>query len=249
MASACILPRCIGTLCPASSRQCSTGNFTLGRACQSVLHATNPSNSGRVCEITSCRGPARRRTLCVQSPPGTLSNSSSEMLQLQELRREVQGSLSTQLAKKSAFPSAQILQNRCVVCGFWTPDHTKVKSHIRQAHPQVWQEIGEAAGALCAGHSVQTSQSCPFCRRKVHDKKKHPQQCVVLFQVCLCWLRAHPPSKSRGPGPAPSTTAGTRSLKRFLQPANTESHDGLSTSCTGAASAAPRLCGRRHRSS
>ena len=127
---------------------------------------------------------------------------------------------STQLAKQSAFPSAQILQNRCVVCGFWTPDHTKVKSHIRQAHPQVWHEIGEAAGALCAGHSVQTikGQSCPFCRRKVHDKKKHPQQCVVLFQVCLCWLRAHPPSKSRGPGPAPSTTAGTRSLKDSFNP-------------------------------
>ena len=48
--------------------------------------------------------------------------------------------MSTQLAKHAALPSAQILQNRCVVCGFWTPDFTKVKSHIRQAHPRVWQE-------------------------------------------------------------------------------------------------------------
>ena len=165
----------------------------------------------------ACSAPDALRTI---TSSGTLSNSSSDMLQLQEFRREVQSSLCTQLAKHAAKPSAQILQNRCVVCGFWTPDHTKVKSHIRQAHPQVWQEAGEAAGPLCAGHSVQTikGQSCPFCRRKVHDKKKHPQQCVILFQVCLCWLRTHPPSKTRGPGPCMSATAGTRSLKDFFAP-------------------------------
>ena len=151
---------------------------------------------------------------------GTLSSSSTEMLQLQELRREVQGSTRSQLAKQAALPSAQVLQHRCVVCGFWTPDHTKVKSHIRQAHPQVWQETGEAAGPLCVGHSVHTikGQPCPFCRRPVYDKKKHPQQCVVLFQVCLCWLRTHPFSTTRGPGPAQPSKAGTRSLKDFFQP-------------------------------
>ena len=151
---------------------------------------------------------------------GTLSSSCTEMLQLQELRREVQGSTRSQLAKQAALPSAQVLQHRCVVCGFWTPDHTKVKSHIRQAHPQVWQKTGEAAGPLCAGHSVHTikGQSCPFCRKPVYDKKKHPQQCVVLFQVCLCWLRTHPSSTTRGPGPAQPSKAGTRSLKDFFQP-------------------------------
>ena len=40
----------------------------------------------------------------------------------------------------------------------------------------------------------------------------------VSFQVCLCWLRTHPPSKTRGPGPEPSSTAGTRSLKDFFHP-------------------------------
>ena len=165
----------------------------------------------------ACSAPDALRAI---TSSGTLSNSSSDLLQLQELRREVQSSLSTQLAKQAALPSAQILQNRCVVCGFWTTDHTKVKSHIRQAHPQVWQEIGEATRPLCAGHSVQTikGQACPFCRRKVHDKKKHPQPCVVLFQVCLCWLRTHPPSHNRGPGPLTSATAGTRSLKDFFAP-------------------------------
>ena len=175
----------------------------------------------------ACPAPDALRTI---TSSGTLSNSSSDLLQLQDLRREVQGSMSTQLAKHAALPSAQILQNRCVVCGFWMPDFTKVKSHIRQAHPQVWQEVGEASGQLCAGHSVQTikGQSCPFCRRKVHDKKKHPQQCVVLFQVCLCWLRTHSPPKNRGLGPSVSAIAGTRSLKDFF--ASTESRDGLSTS-------------------
>ena len=165
----------------------------------------------------ACPAPDALRTI---TSSGTLSSSSSDMLQLQELRREVQGSPRSQLAKQAALPSAQLLQHRCVVCGFWTPDHTKVKSHIRQAHPQVWQEIGEAAGPLCAGHSVQTikGQPCPFCRRQVYDKKKHPQQCVVLFQVCLCWLRTHPPTKTRGPGPEPPLAAGTRSLKDFFHP-------------------------------
>ena len=165
----------------------------------------------------ACPAPDALRNI---TSSGTLSSSSTEMLQLQELRREVQGSTRSQLAKQAALPSAQVLQHRCVVCGFWTPDHTKVKSHIRQAHPQVWQETGEAAGPLSAGHSVHTikGQPCPFCRRQVYDKKLHPQQCVVLFQVCLCWLRTHPPSTTRGPGPAQPSTAGTRSLKDFFHP-------------------------------
>ena len=165
----------------------------------------------------ACPAPDALRNI---TSSGTLSSSSTEILQLQELRRGVQSSTKSQLAKQAALPSAQVLQHRCVICGFWTPDHTKVKSHIRQAHPQVWQDTGEAAGPLCAGHSVHTikGQSCPFCRRHVYDKKKHPQQCVVLFQVCLCWLRTHPPTSLRGLGPAPPQTAGTRSLKDFFHP-------------------------------
>ena len=129
------------------------------KACRFALHATSPSNNGRVCVTTSCRGPVQHRTLCVSSPlRGLGPHLSSDQLQLQELRREVQSSFSTQLAKQAAAPSAQILQNRCVVCGFWTPDHTKVKSHLRQARRQVWQEVGEAAGKLCAGHSAPPSK-------------------------------------------------------------------------------------------
>ena len=62
------------------------------------------------------------------------------MLQLQELRRQVQSSTTAQLAQVAALPPAQILQQRCILCGFWTHDHTKVKSHLQQAHPRVWQE-------------------------------------------------------------------------------------------------------------
>ena len=199
-----------------------------GKACRYVLPATSHSNSGKDCEITCCRGacsaPDALRTITFS---GTLSNSSSELLQLQELRREVQSSSQAQLAQNAAMSSAQILQNRCgygEVCGFWTPDHTEVKSHLRQAHPHVWQEVGDAAGHLCAGHSAQTlkGQSCLFCRRKVHDKKKHPQQCVVLFQVCLCWLRAHPHPTNRGQCPPASVHKGTRSLEAFFAPKDTQ---------------------------
>ena len=195
----------------------------------------------------ACPAPDALRSI---TSSGTLSNSSAEMLQLQELRREVQGSSRSQLAKQAALPSAQILQHRCVVCGFWTPDHTKVKSHIRQAHPQVWKEIGEAAGPLCAGHSVQTikGQSCPFCRRPVYDKKKHPQQCVVLFQVCLCWLRTHPPLYDSGTWSGTAFNRGDSVLKRLFPSASTVCYAGLSTGNAGSAGAAPGSSGGRRSS-
>ena len=195
----------------------------------------------------ACPAPDALRTI---TSSGTLSSSSSEMLQLQELRREVQRSTRSQLAKQAVLPSAQILQHRCVVCGFWTPDHTKVKSHIRQAHPQVWQEAGEAAGPLCAGHSVQTikGQPCPFCRRQVYDKKKHPQQCVVLFQICLCWLRTHPPIQNSGTWSGTTFDSGDSVLKRLLPPANAAGHADFCISHAGAACTAPNSIGSRRSS-
>ena len=135
----------------------------------------------------ACPAPDALRNI---TSSGTLSSSSTEMLQLQELRREVQGSTRSQLASL-----------------------TYVRPIRRYGRRRVRQH-------LCAGHSIHTikGQPCPFCRRQVYDKKKHPQQCVVLFQVCLCWLRTHPPSAPRGPGPTPLSKARTRSLKDFFNP-------------------------------
>ena len=53
------------------------------------------------------------------------------------------------------------------------------------------------------------------------DKTKHPQQRVVLFQVCFCWSRAHKHPTDRVRGHRPSTiieTKRTRSLKTYSAP-------------------------------
>ena len=70
---------------------------------------------------------------------------------------------------------------------------------------------------ICAGPSAQMikGHKCPSCTRRVHDKK-HPEQCVVLFQVCLCWHRVHSDSKRRGHGPTQEPNLETRSLHAFF---------------------------------
>ena len=92
-------------------------------------------------------------------------------------------------------------------------DFKKVKSHIRQAHPQEWGRVHQQVEKLCAGYSAQLVKglNCPFCRRKVHDRRKHPEQCLVLYQVCLGWVRA----RDCPPNPT-TTTAVKQPLSRTL---------------------------------
>ena len=92
------------------------------------------------------------------------------------------------------------------ICGFWTHDHGKIKSHIRQAHRALWDAHGEQAVANCgkAGLVLLKGQSCPCCEKHVHDKRLHPGQCPVLFQI-LFYDAAHSLTRCRG-GP----------LRRFM---------------------------------
>ena len=195
----------------------------------------------------ACPAPDALRTI---TSSGTLSSSSSEMLQLQELRREVQSSTRSQLAKQAALPSAQILQHRCVVCGFWTPDHTKVKSHIRQAHPQVWQETGEAAGPLCAGHSVQTikGQTLPFLQAAGVRQKEAPATMCSSISGLLVLATDTPPIQNSGTWSGTTFDSGDSVLKRLLPPANTAGHADFCTSNAGAACTAPDSIGSRRSS-
>ena len=97
-----------------------------------------------------------------------------------------------QLSSQASQPAADLLNHRCLVCNFWTPDRTKVKSHFRQAHPGDWARLHPATARLCQAYSTHTmkSQQCPFCHFKVHDRRQHPEQCPVLYQVVSYWLRA-----------------------------------------------------------
>ena len=54
---------------------------------------------------------------------------------------------------------------------------------------------------------------CPFCRKTVYDKRKHPEQCVILFQVCFGWQRVHGTHETGDSRSAPKPdSAVTRSL-------------------------------------
>ena len=44
--------------------------------------------------------------------------------------------------------------------------------------------------------------SCPFCRKTVYDKRKHPEQCIILFQMCFGWRRVHGTHAARNSRPA-----------------------------------------------
>ncbi|CAE7262730.1 unnamed protein product [Symbiodinium sp. CCMP2592] len=127
-----------------------------------------------------------------------LPASTEEQLQgqalrgLAALRATVQSSPKDKLSSIASRPEALELKHRCILCGFWTPDHTKMKNHQRQAHAQVWQRDGPAALKLCQAYTVQMIKGhpCPFCKLQVYDKRKHPEQCIVLFQVLFGWHKA-----------------------------------------------------------
>ena len=69
-----------------------------------------------------------------------------------------------------------------------------------------WDAHGEQAVANCgkAGLVLLKGQSCPCCEKHVHDKRLHPGQCPVLFQI-LFYDAAHSLTRCRG-GP----------LRRFM---------------------------------
>ena len=57
---------------------------------------------------------------------------------LARFRTRVQSSPQQALGALAASPEAAELAKRCILCGFWTPDCTKVKNHLRQAHVAAW---------------------------------------------------------------------------------------------------------------
>ena len=135
---------------------------------------------------------------------------SAEVKQLQQLRGDLEQQARPGLGGYAARPSCRVLNNRCVHCNFWTPDRTKVKSHFRQAHPQKWADLNSATVSICQGLSILLTkgQECPFCGYRTHDRRLHPEQCPVLYQVVSFWLQAQrePHATSTGHSPTPLGT-------------------------------------------
>ena len=165
----------------------------------------------------ACSRPHQLRSLST-TPEAQVQ--SEALMALASFRAKVQGAPKQSLGGLASSPEAQELAQRCTICGFWTPDHTKVKSHLRQAHVKAWARDGPASLKMCQSFSPQMIKGhpCPFCRKTVYDKRKHPEQCVILFQVCFGWQRVHGTHETGDSRSAPKPdSAVTRSLHAFFK--------------------------------
>ncbi|CAE7244681.1 RXLR78 [Symbiodinium sp. CCMP2456] len=137
----------------------------------------------------ACPSPAKLRELSISSHAAEGPVAAA----LQAIRVDLAALPEHLLGVRARRPVNDVLNHRCLVCNFWTPDRTKVKSHFRQAHPQDWRRLHASTAKLCAGYSFQLikGQMCPFCGYKVHDRRNHPEQCPVLYQLASQWLRTH----------------------------------------------------------
>ena len=60
-----------------------------------------------------------------------------------------------------------LLNHRCLVCNC------------------NWERLHPATVRICHSFSAQTmnGQKCPYCQHKVPDRRQHPEQCPVLYQL------------------------------------------------------------------
>ena len=81
----------------------------------------------------ACSAPAELRALDDQAQPTTAPTSSLAGLhpRQQRLHSTLQTHTAVELGRE---PASRELLAYCFICGFWTHDHGKIKSHIRQAH-------------------------------------------------------------------------------------------------------------------
>ena len=73
----------------------------------------------------ACTQPGRLRTLST-TPEAQVQGEA--LTALASFRTRVQSSTQLQLGSLAASHEAQELAHRCIICGFWTPDYTKVKN-------------------------------------------------------------------------------------------------------------------------
>ena len=113
----------------------------------------------------ACPAPDKLKQLTEADAQG----SAPETQQLATIREELLELPQHQLCSYASRPAMILLNQRCLVCNFWTPDRTKVKSHFRQAHPGDWARLHPATVKLCQAYSTHTikGQTCPFCSYKV----------------------------------------------------------------------------------
>ena len=144
---------------------------------------------------------------------------------LASFRTKVQGSPKQHLGRLAASTDARELAHRCIICGFWTPDYTKVKNHLRQAHAAAWTRDGAVSLKMCQSFTPQMIKGhpCPFYHKTVYDKRKHSSsysRCVLDGSGCTAHMRwetlAPLQSQNRleDDSSRPATEAGARIVSR-----------------------------------
>ena len=87
---------------------------------------------------------------------------------LENLKRAVALAPKHNLPKVASSQDAKELESQCLQCGFWTPDYTKLKSHVRKVHTQLWDTLQDQVAKTCGSFSAHTPKgiSVPFaeCR-------------------------------------------------------------------------------------
>ena len=98
----------------------------------------------------ACPAPDKLKQLTEADAQG----SAPERQQLATIRAELLELPQHQLCSYASRPAMILLNQRCLVCNFWTPDRTKVKSHFRQAHP------GDVMSPTSPDHKQSAAPSC-----------------------------------------------------------------------------------------
>ena len=171
----------------ASSHHVLTESSMRWRACHNARHVSPSSVSGKHLLSGACPEPEKLRNL---KDDGTKSTH-PDVVQLHQLRQDIAGLARHQLGALARRDAAGLLTHRCLVCNFWTPDHTKVKSHFRQAHPQDWRRLLTPAGqepSLPFLHirSLRSGSATGLRRTPLHRRSPSPRLRQTPSEQILC---------------------------------------------------------------
>ena len=119
----------------------------------------------------ACPAPDKLKQLTEADAQG----SAPETQQLATIREELLELPQHQLCSYASRPAMILLNQRCLVCNFWTPDRTKVKSHFRQAHPGDWARLHPATVQALPGLLDPHYQrsDVPFLQLQGPDRRQH----------------------------------------------------------------------------
>ena len=227
---------------PSSARKMSKGMFRNALIEQSTPWTGSLSAEPVARNLSSGQGFSRLLSGACPKPQALKELDASKdsitlASHLESLARAVAAAPRHQLPNIDRRQDSKALLSQCLQCGFWTPDYTKLKSHVRKVHAQLWDVYQEQVSKTCGSLATHTPKGlkCSFCGMQVH-KNQHCLQCPVMFQVVLEWHRRQATGTSRqastepqqvsiqqafqGPASRPGSAQPASDLRVLLNKAN-----------------------------